>query len=95
MACDLDTDTQRQGAACPEHRLLPFLVPAAVVDFERPSESSFCGIRIKYRKPDGAEVWNGCAPGDYASREMAANFAAAGDPEADEIRARFMAELIG
>ena len=45
--------------------------------------------------PDGTEVWNGSSPGGYASREMAANFAAAGDPEADEIRARFMAELIG
>lgn len=95
MACDIDTDTQRQGAACPEHRLLPFLVPAEVVDFERPDEASFCGVRIKYRKPDGTEVWNGSSPGGYASREMAANFAAAGDPEADEIRSRFMAELIG
>ena len=87
FGCDLDTDTQRQGAECPAHVYIPALLP-----WEQTDASAEEGW-VEYRMPDGRAVRNG--PGGYASRELAIGSAVIGDPVVQAIRETFDAEGVG
>jgi hypothetical protein len=85
--CDLPVDVQRQGDQCPAHVFIPALMPWPAVDADEAAGW------IEYQKQDGTKFRNG--PGGYASRELVANAAMAGDAVADEIRKQFQAEVTG
>jgi len=61
FGCDIDTETQRQGAQCPAHVFIPNLLPWRAVDANE--EEGW----VEYENG----IRNG--PGGFASRELAAN----------------------
>lgn len=87
FGCDLTVDIQRQGEQCQRHVYIPALLPWPAVDAD--ADAGW----VEYRKPDGTLVRNG--PGGYASRELVANPAAAGEPGVNALREKFAAEVVG
>lgn len=88
FGCDLDVQVQRESSGCPNHIFIPELLPWKAVNSGQTGAEAW----VEYDK-DGTSIINGAQ--GWLSREIAANVAMIGDPEAAAFRARFQAELIG